>query len=102
MLHVYNAVFVKIFKTFERNIILNCQYYTGTLPARYAYDLGRLRFLAAIYHAEDTPAGFLCRYEGEEERVQLGLTYNVEITTATPLILKKKVWTLFESELTQI
>ncbi len=62
--YAYNAVFCKIFKSFDRNIISNCQYYTGTLPLKYAYDLGRLRLLASFHNAIGTPAGFLYKFYG--------------------------------------
>jgi len=99
--YAYNAVFCKIFKSFDRNIISNCQYYTGTLPLKYAYDLGRLRLLASFHNAIGTPAGFLYKFDGRQESECLRERYNLALPLAGPAVLKKKVWDLFEREFIQ-
>ncbi len=97
----YNAVFCKVFKTFDKKVIVNCQYYTGILPSRFACDLGRLRFLSSICSSVDTPAGFLCKLEGWGECQQLQDTYGITLPIANPLLLKKKVWNVFANTLNQ-
>ncbi len=54
----YKAIFCKVFKTFDKNVVLQCQYYTGILPSVFALDLMRLHFLANVRLKPDSPAGF--------------------------------------------
>jgi len=58
--YAYKATFCKIFKTFDKKIITQCQYHMGSLPGRYALDLGKLRFLNRLKYGSDSPAGFFC------------------------------------------
>src|SRR5690349_1449522 len=41
----YNNVFAKIFHTYENNVILNCQYFSSSLPFNYMYEYHRYNFL---------------------------------------------------------
>ena len=48
MVNVYNQAFYKIFKTFDKHIILTCQFYMNILPFDFLVDLRRLNFLDNI------------------------------------------------------
>ena len=48
MVNVYNQVFHKIFRTFDNNIIITCQFYMNILPFDLLVDLQRLNFLDNI------------------------------------------------------
>jgi len=49
--YAYNAVFVKIFKSFDANTIRSCQFHTGILPAGHAIALARIKFLSSLTRA---------------------------------------------------
>ena len=41
----FDRMFSRLFKTFDKNVIRYCQYYTSHLPLSYTIDLRRCRFL---------------------------------------------------------
>ncbi len=93
--YAYNAVFVKVFKSFDKKVLLSCQYFTGILPVRYAMDLDRIKFLKSICSATESPAGFICTVAGGEEIRNLELTYGVRLPIESPASFKKKIWEKF-------
>jgi len=44
----YSQAFMRIFKTFDKNIILNCQYYMGILPIKLVLGQRKLIFLSKM------------------------------------------------------
>jgi len=95
--YAYNAVFVKLFKTFDIGIINSCQYYTGFLSADHALSSARLRFQSFLASDTNSLPGFLCKAVGGEELMQLTLKYNVLLPT-TNTIIKRQVWNYFKTE----
>jgi len=95
--YAYNAVFVKLFKTFDIGIINSCQYYTGFLSADHALSSARLRFQSFLASDTNSLPGFLCKAVGGEEQMQLTLKYNVLLPT-TNTIIKRQVWNYFKTE----
>ena len=43
--YAYNNVFAKIFHTYDNKVILNCQYFSSSLPFNYMYEYHRYNFL---------------------------------------------------------
>ena len=43
--HVYDSMYCKIFRTYDSNIIANCQYYSGHLSFPILFELQRYIFL---------------------------------------------------------
>ena len=52
----YNSVFAKIFHSYDNTIILNCQYFTGSLPFNYLYDYHRYNFLNKLFNTNSINA----------------------------------------------
>ena len=44
----YSSIFSKIFKSFDKNTILQCQYYCGVMPASYLIDCQKNNFLLKL------------------------------------------------------
>ena len=44
----FDRMFSRLFKTFDKNVIRYCQYYTSHLPLSYTIDLRRCRFLYIV------------------------------------------------------
>ncbi len=96
--HAYNAVFFKVFKSFDAQVILKCQFYTGFLPLRKALDLLKLRFLVNLLADKNSLTGFLCRTVGAEVLRMLREKYNIDVTL-THAGIKKRIWEVFTEEL---
>ena len=96
--YAFNTVYCKLFKTFDRAIITQCQYFTASLPAHFAVDLCKMRFLNRVKFTACSPAEFLCRVAGEGECAELERKYNVSLPTYNAN-LKRAVWQLFEAGL---
>ena len=96
--HAYNAVFFKVFKSFDAHVILNCQFYTGFLPLRKALDLLKIRFLVNLLADKNSLTGFLCRTVGAEVLRMLREKYNIDVTL-THAGIKKRIWEVITEEL---
>ena len=62
MCFVYNAIFVKLFSTFDKLIIEQCQYLTGVLPFQYRLDQIRINFLFSLSDSLASPQMFYSCY----------------------------------------
>ena len=49
--HAYNSIFAKLFRTFNKDIILNCQFYSGYLNFDLLLDMNRFLFLSKLSSA---------------------------------------------------
>ncbi len=95
--YAYNAVFVKLFKSFDVKTIRACQFYTNFLSAEHSIGAARLKFLSSLSTGTDSPAGFLCKAVGAEEVTQLTTKYGVRLP-ATNRRIMRQVWEVFENE----
>jgi hypothetical protein len=75
----YNAIFVKLFSTFKRDIIEQCQFYTGFLPLQYLYDLMRMNFLVTLNSDFVSPAITIFNLCGFDELLSLYSKYGVSV-----------------------
>ena len=55
----YNSVFMKLFKSFNKNIIMLCQYYCGELPLENLLHNRNLNFDSKLSMAESSSASLL-------------------------------------------
>src|SRR6476619_7371218 len=46
--NAFNTTFAKIFSSFDRKVILNCQYYCGSLPMCYRLDCRLFEFYKSL------------------------------------------------------
>ena len=82
--YVYNAIFVKLFSTFKRDIIEQCQFYTGFLPLQYRYDLMRLNFLFTLNSNVVSPANTIFKLLGVEDLSLLCKKYGIHMNLGFP------------------
>jgi len=94
LLCAYNASFYKLFGTFDRGVIAQCQFYSGYLPLTLAIDLKTSKFLFSLKVVPTAPAGILLNFVGGEELDQLQLMYGVHAIMSQAAI-KKKFWDKF-------
>ena len=64
---VYNAFFVKLFSSFDKAIIANCQYYCGCLPFVYSVDKNKINFFQSLHNNLISPASLLFKWFGHLE-----------------------------------
>ena len=96
--HVYNSIFFKIFSSFDKDVIKQCQYYCGYLPFSYYYTIKRLKFLAALKDATDSLPSFLLKWVGKREMISL--EESIGIANSTVLTnFKKEAWRHFSGSL---
>jgi hypothetical protein len=92
----YNSVFVKLFSSFDRTVLMLCQYYTGQLPLGYSTDLRTLNFYADLSVASSSPANILYKWFGDAERMTIAQKYDI-LDFDSPGIFKRKVHMAFEN-----
>ena len=70
----YNQAFFKVFSTFDKDVVSQCQFYMGYLPLRTILDIRKLSFLTKIMSVEAQPIG--CSIV-DEEYVMLCNKYDI-------------------------
>ena len=73
----FNSVYMKLFKTFNANTIIQVQYYSGYLPLSYVLDLRKLNFYYDLCYVDSSPASVLFRWLGWEEIVKIQQHYSI-------------------------
>ena len=90
----YNSVFMKLFKSFNKNIITLCQFYCRELPLEYLLHSRKLNFYSKLNMAELSPASLLFKWFGKQELDAIAAKYNIMpsdyVGEAT-----NKIWTVF-------
>jgi exonuclease III len=89
--YAHNAIFVKVFSTFDRKIIEQCQFYTGILPLQYKYDLMRINFLFTLSNNYVSPANIIFHLFGFHDLVSLCTQYAITYD-ASPASREHAVW----------
>ena len=77
------ATYTKHFPTFDKDIIIICQYYSGELSASYVVDLRTLSLYTRLNENDSNPANILFRFCGKMEQNKLERKYCI----AAPLAL---------------
>ena len=96
--YVYNAIFVKIFSTFNREIITQCQFYSGYLSFSHSYDLRKINFLRNLSLIGCSSANLLFQWFGREELKLLEAKYHLP-PAHTPYSVRNAVWQHFSDGL---
>ena len=71
MSYPYNSAYMKLFSTFDKNIISVCQFYSEELPLSYAVDLRTLNFYVKLNEMSYSPSNILFLWFGNDERIAL-------------------------------
>src|SRR5467141_409812 len=73
----FNSVFMKLFKTFNADIIRQVQFFSGYLPLSYVIDLRRLTFFHDLYYFDKSPAATLFYSMDMDEMMSLRNSYAI-------------------------
>jgi len=55
----FSSIYTKLLATFDKSVIMQCQFYTGQLPLRYFFDLKFMNFINGLRYLNDLPAKLL-------------------------------------------
>ena len=95
LLFAYNSVFYKLFRSFNSNIILQTQYYTGHLNLASFIDLRTINFLNNLCTYDYySPASHLFYLSGTNEWSETANKYNIS-TVDSYGQCKAKIWAAF-------
>ena len=88
---------MKLFNSFNINIITACQFYCGQLPLEYAIDLRTLKFYSKLrFYDLNSPACILFKWLGEDDFSNIAAKHGINSTD--PLTLcNSKIWSTFEN-----
>ena len=98
--NAFCTVFAKIFSTFDRNVLLNCQFYCGILPLSYTIDLRIIEFLKSLSTSSNDCIQFHLERSGKLASNILFKKYNIPpMSLASSCLIKKIMWTMFEKSI---
>jgi hypothetical protein len=90
--NAFRNVFAKIFFTYDKSTIMNCQYYCGILPLSYRIDLRSFVFYSGLKSSLNECLKFHFVRSGANEFDKLQKKYSV----TTDFQLRHVLWTHFE------
>ena len=92
--YVYNAIFSKLFATFDQKVIEQCQFYTGILPLNYQLDLMRLNFFRNLKNEHVSPANLIFNMFGCDDFDAICEKYHI-LHESHPSIKSQQIWKVF-------
>jgi len=99
--YAYNSVFAKIFHSYDNTVILNCQYFSGSLPFNYLYDYHRYNFLNKLYNTNSINDKSEIDVFDIDDFHALQLKYQLRANDSKNQV-NNKIWKYFESTFLQI
>ena len=101
--YVFNAVYTKLFGSFDKSVIAQCQWYCGYLPLCYDIDLKKMHFLNNLLSGS-SPASIVFKREANIDLLQLTTKYRIDLAirdgaTRPTVSWKRAVWSAFEASL---
>jgi len=94
--NAFGTIFAKIFLTFERKIIMNCQFFCGVLPLSYTLDCRIFEFYVRLMHSSNECVKLHFLRTGKKSFERLQKTYIVPMS-ASKSQLKYVMWSKFAS-----
>jgi hypothetical protein len=92
--HPYNSVYMKLFNSFDKNVITKCQFYCGDLPFEHYLHFRTLNFYTRLNELEFSPANLLFKWTGSPEFHAIAIKYNV-VLGDQPYQIREKVHQFF-------
>ena len=77
--HPWNRTFMKIYNTFDKCLVQQCQYYGGFLPTSLTIDLKRCNFLKKLSCTENSLLFFIYSTIGYLEWNDIAAKYNSDV-----------------------
>ena len=97
--NAYSHAYMKIFKTFDKNVVSQCQFYMNKLPMELEIALRRLKFLKKVLMFKTNVINHII---GTSQELQIVANkYNCDATDSFEQC-KNKMWLNFESRLNNL
>jgi len=96
--YTYNSIFFKLFKTFDKDIIANCQYHCGYLTFPHNYMLRRFNFLRNAIDRQDSVSNFLLTNVGYCDYANIVNNYSIVVNDGRRQAVSK-IWKTFAESL---
>ena len=96
----YNIIYNKLFNTYNKSVLRNCQYFCGYLPFDLLYDLRYFRFHNKMSYLKEMnfTVYYLQLLHGNSEFTARAKPYDIHATDSDSCI-KYKLWKYFEKTL---
>ena len=95
LLYAYNSVFYKLFRSFNSNVILQTQYYSGHLNLASFIDLRTINFLNNLRTYDYySPASHLFYLHGSSDWTDIATKYNITVNDGYGQV-KDRIWSAF-------
>ena len=94
----FRSIYVKLFSTFDSNIIEQCQYFTWQLPLKMLVHLKCLNFCSRLNAERYSPASLLYSWLGKRERNDMAKLYDISVSDK-PCLFYNRIWSSFKKKL---
>jgi len=95
-IHAYNSVFNKLFKSFDSNVIMCCQFYSNCLCFEMLYEMNRYIFLSKLVHFNCLDSKSEIDKPDYRDYVAFQIKYGFKDTDSACQI-RHRVWNYFKS-----
>src|SRR6267154_1240601 len=92
----YSVVFFILFKTFDKSVIKQCQFYCGCLPLGYVIDKRRISFLSNLQSVPNMNVALLFKIFGKCELEKLLIKRNM--TGVSRGLYNRIMWSNFAND----
>ena len=93
----FNSAFMKLFQTFDKNVIHLTQYYCGYLPFKQQLDLRTLNFLLKLKTLDFSPSSILYHWFGKSEFNIIATQYDIT-DNDTSVTFNQNIWSTFAQD----
>jgi len=90
----FNSVYMKLFQSFNKTVIRQCQFYCGDLPLEHLLNLRTFNFYEKLRISEFSSAGLLFKWLGKAEYDGITSLYILELGDSV-FRVKSKIWDTF-------
>ena len=77
--HSWSRIFMKIFSTFDTNVVKQCQWYGGFMPLSYLLSKRKMGFLLKLATSENMLLNSLFDLNGLTEMQEVANKFNIEL-----------------------
>jgi len=93
--YLFSSIYTKLFDTFDKSVIMQCQFYTGQLPLKYVLDLKFLNFINGWRYLNDSSAKLFYDWFGVDEYKSITSKYDI-VCTDNNSDFRSQIWLTFD------
>jgi len=92
--HPYNSAYMKLFQSFNKQVITMCQFYCGELPLEQLIHIRTMNFYLKLNTFDFSPASLLFQWFGKQDYDAIAFKYNI-LPTDHCFQIKEKITNFF-------